>query len=724
MKSFITIISVLFAFTFVQNTQAQCGAGESEIIIDIVPDDYPAEISWELTDIAGNELASGGATGETVCVAANTCLQFTIFDSYGDGICCGEGQGSYTVTVDGVVVATGGDYDDEELTEINCPAGSTCNSAESVEASTTSIDANWDNHWYSFTPSQNGSYLIDACDNSCDAAIWVYGVCAGLQWDDTPAGSSFYTDGGCAGTGAELYADFEANITYYIRIGDLADDCAGGSIAWTVSYAGPISGCTDPLSCTYNPLAEQSDPDACFYFPDAECTQGADSIIIGGTTLYEREVAIDLEVPWEVLWGPDDYLWVTERPGRVLRINPISGNQSVVLDLSDNVYSGGEPGMLGMVMHPDFETTPKVYLVYNFLLGGSNLKEKLVGYDWNGTALVNEVELLQVDAGGIHNGSRLLITPDYKILMTTGDTGSDFLAQDMSSLSGKILRINLDGTVPDDNPTSGSYVYSYGHRNPQGLAFGPNGLIYSSEHGPSTGDELNIIEAGRNYGWPNVVGECNTAAENTFCAANNVREPLTEWSPCPAVSDIVYYNHPAIPEFENSVLMTVLGGLGGGWERVSQLQMNADGTQVVGENQYFDNFGRLRDICVNPYTGAIYFATNGDSYPGSGPNRIIEYRNYAYQVEPPVSDEITESLDKQFIRIYPNPVKGQGQIVFSDSFIGHKYELISYAGQTVVSDKIRSNRVLLNTSELPAGHYFVKAVNDLGTITKAVLITD
>ena len=229
--------------------------------------------------------------------------------------------------------------------------------------------------------------------------------------------------------------------------------------------------------------------------------------------------------------------------------------------------------------------------------------------------------MLENIAGGpIHNGTRLLLLPDNTLLITTGDGGNSSLSQNMNSMSGKTLRMNLDGTIPTDNPDPMSYIWSSGHRNSQGLCNGPNGLIYSSEHGQQNSDEFNIIEKGRNYGWPNVEGACNTNSEMAFCNAFNVREPLTEYSPCIAVNGIEYYNHPAIPEFENSVLMAVLGGIPTVAQRLTQLKMSDDGLSIVEQNNFLTNLGRLRDLCVNPHDGSIYVATNGSSYPGFGPN--------------------------------------------------------------------------------------------------------
>ena len=268
---------------------------------------------------------------------------------------------------------------------------------------------------------------------------------------------------------------------------------------------------------------------------------------VGNTTLTASNVTSGIQLPWELLWGPDDFLWVTTRPGTVYRINPETGATSTVLTKSVTNNGSGEPGMLGMAMHPEWETTPKVFIVYT--TGSTwNGTERLSVFDWNGVSLVNEQILLTLPAAGIHNGSRLLVLPDNTLLMTTGDVGDGGASsQNLNSLNGKILRLNLDGSVPADNPTPGSYVYSYGHRNPQGLALGQGGIIYSSEHGQSNDDEVNVIEPGRNYGWPNVEGMCNTSSESSYCAANNVREPIDSFSPCAAVNGMTWYNHPAIP---------------------------------------------------------------------------------------------------------------------------------------------------------------------------------
>ena len=447
----------------------------------------------------------------------------------------------------------------------------------------------------------------------------------------------------------------------------------------------------------------------------------AQEVQIGNTTLTHRDVVTDLQIPWEILWGPDDHIWVTERRGRVLRVEPTSGNTNIILNIESVVFGGedGEPGMLGMALHPDFPASSYVYLVYTY--GNQfNIRERLVRYEWDGSQLTNEeIFLNELPGFRIHDGSRLLITQDRKLLMTTGDRGNVDTSQDTSSLNGKILRFNLDGTIPNDNPFPGSYIYSYGHRNPQGLCQGPDGTIYSSEHGPQNSDEINIIQAGRNYGWPFVEGACNLPDEEVFCNMNNVVEPIAEWSPCIAVNGLVYYNHPAIPEFENSLLMAVLGGASiTPQPRISHLPLNADGDSILAEYRYFENFGRLRDLCINPHNGAIYFATNGPEYPGMGPNRIIEYRNLEYQPD----HTPDTAIPNQFIRVFPNPMTKNGTIEFSKRFLGHNYEIFSFSGQKMMAGKIDQPLLSLPATEWSTGTYFVRAGNEAGTITKTFVI--
>jgi len=435
---------------------------------------------------------------------------------------------------------------------------------------------------------------------------------------------------------------------------------------------------------------------------------------IEGTILTEYDLVTGIETPWEILWGHDEMIWATTRPGEVLRIDPETGAYSNVLNL--NVYEGGvEPGLLGMAMHPDWENTPKVFLVYNSGTNGSNAIERLSVFDWDGVALVNEEVLLTVDGGGIHNGSRLLVLPDNTLLMTTGDTGDGGASsQNLNSNNGKMLRLNLDGSVPADNPWTGSYVYSWGHRNSQGLCLGPDGTIYSSEHGQSNWDEFNIIEAGRNYGWPEVEGACGGAAENAFCDEFNVKEPLRSWAPCIAVSGIEYYNHPAIPAWDNCILLSVLGGFANpSGKRLSILHLSEDGLSVESEDQYFSEFNqRVRDVCVNPNTGAVYLALNGPSYAATGPNIIKEFRPGVIEGINTIESDHVDAL------IYPNPASDVVTIEVSESLIGGTYKLIDYNGRTAATGSINKLTAQLNVTDLARGSYYLFMQNGTQAITR------
>jgi len=451
----------------------------------------------------------------------------------------------------------------------------------------------------------------------------------------------------------------------------------------------------------------------CFTIATTKNTQA--QITIGNTTLDSATVVTGLEVPWEITWGPDNWIWMTERYGRVSRVNPENGTQNILLDLTEDVFHQSEAGLLGLTLHPDFEDTAQVFIVYTYI-GEGNIKEKLVRYDYDNNKLVNPLTLIDnIPGGSTHDGSRLLILPDYTILMTTGDAQNQSFPQNVSSLAGKTLRLNLDGSIPSDNPFNNSPVWSYGHRNAQGLALAPNGKIYSSEHGPQTDDELNILEKGKNYGWPNVHGYCdgNVNGESTFCNNNSVVEPIYSWTPTIATSDIAWYDHPSIPEFQNTILLSVLKN-----KRVQSIKLNASGTEYENQSSHFSNYwGRLRDICVAP-DGAIYLATNGQSW-GSNPTPQFEHTivkvwnpNYTLSTDP------ENNIKKNQLIITPNPSKGLVTVTVTKS--NELINIFDSKGRLLLSQTLAAQKETLDFSSLQKGIYFIN-VPSTGAFRKVIL---
>jgi PQQ-dependent dehydrogenase (s-GDH family) len=253
-------------------------------------------------------------------------------------------------------------------------------------------------------------------------------------------------------------------------------------------------------------------------------------------TFALRVVATGLQDPSEVTWGPDGHLWITERTGkRVVRVNPADGSVKPVVTIDEVLQALAQEGLQGLALHPQLlRGSNYVYVMYTYDADSSGAEERRAKirrytFDSSSEQLGEPIDLLTgIPHGPDHGASRMTIGPDGKLYASTGDQGSNFLAyycrpiraqelptaedvraRDWKSYEGKILRLNLDGSIPDDNPVLNgvrSHVFSYGHRNPQGMAFGPDGRLYASEHGQDTDDEVNRIEAGRNYGWPLIAG--------------------------------------------------------------------------------------------------------------------------------------------------------------------------------------------------------------------------
>lgn len=421
--------------------------------------------------------------------------------------------------------------------------------------------------------------------------------------------------------------------------------------------------------------------------------------------LTTRVVKDNLFIPWEMVYGPDDHLWFTQKNGYICRLDPGSGQTDTVYYEGQTVVNN-EGGMLGLALDPDFANDPYVYVAYEYTETG-NYKERVVKYTYaNGTLVAPQVLLDDIKGAQIHNGCRLAIVGD-KLFITTGDASNTALPQNLSAVNGKILRINLDGSIPADNPIPGSPVWSWGHRNAQGLTE-HNGILYSSEHGPNNDDEVNIILKGRNYGWPAVQGFCDQPGEMQFCADSNVVEPLYAWTPTLAVSGMIYYNHPMFPAWSNSLLLTTLKD-----SKLYRLTLNAAGDSITAVNVIDGvNYGRLRSITSAP-DGTIYIATSNSNASGNGDpvDKIIE-----------LSDSNMTSIfglhpNSDMMMVYPNPAIDVMTLAFYDEARGQQrwhYTVTNMQGQVFQEDELEYNT--LHVGSLYPGVYFLKMWNDKNEI--------
>ncbi|MBY7142596.1 sorbosone dehydrogenase family protein [Virgibacillus sp. NKC19-3] len=216
-------------------------------------------------------------------------------------------------------------------------------------------------------------------------------------------------------------------------------------------------------------------------------------------------IAEDLDVPWSIEKSEDTF-YLTERTGSIVQVEDGEAEWQDV-ELEHEVSTASEAGLLGFVLAPDFSESNQAYAYYTYESNEGQFN-RVVTLQLEDNIWSEESVLLDdIPSGTYHHGGRLKIGPDGLLYATAGDASEREIAQDLDSLGGKILRMNLDGSIPEDNPFPDSYVYSYGHRNAQGITWSPDDTMYASEHGDNANDEVNVIEAGENYGWPIIEGE-------------------------------------------------------------------------------------------------------------------------------------------------------------------------------------------------------------------------
>jgi aldose sugar dehydrogenase len=328
-----------------------------------------------------------------------------------------------------------------------------------------------------------------------------------------------------------------------------------------------------------------------------------------------QALASGLVAPWSLDLAPDGRVFFTERPGRIRVIQNGAVQPQPWATIRVTQQAGSEWGLLGIAVDPDFASNHFVYVYYTAPGGGPNRVVRM--RDDNGAGVMDQVLVDGIPAGGNHNGGRLKFGPDGKLWATTGESGDMPLSQSLSSLGGKIIRIEKDGSVPGDNPFPGSYIWSYGHRNVEGLAWHPQGGLYATEHGPSSAppncchDEVNLIQPGVNYGWPLVFGIAHDAR---FADPLLESGASTTWAPTGAA-------FISAGPLKDSMLFTGLQS-----KALQRVVFGADGRTVVFQEQLLKGqYGRLRDVVEAP-DGSFYVLTSnrdGRGSPTDDDDRIL-----------------------------------------------------------------------------------------------------
>jgi glucose/arabinose dehydrogenase len=318
---------------------------------------------------------------------------------------------------------------------------------------------------------------------------------------------------------------------------------------------------------------------------------------------YQVEtVASDLVVPWSLLFTSSSRLLVTERTGTIRAIEGGVLKQDPLITFL-GVSSKAEEGLMGLAKDPQYDTNNYLYACYAYETENGLLDRVVRLVDAGSTIREDQIILDNIPAAAFHAGCALAFGPDNKLYITTGDATSKAIAQDLSNLGGKILRLERDGSVPDDNPFANSPIWSYGHRNPQGIAWHPKTqMLYATEHGPSGfdgaggGDEINLIEKGKNYGWPIVSHDKNEAG---------MVAPLTTFTPAEAPSSAAFYAGSVFPQFTNRLFFSALRG-----EGLVAVTIDDQNPSLITTIEKLNvSVGRVRSILEGP-DGLIYFTSS------------------------------------------------------------------------------------------------------------------
>jgi PQQ-dependent dehydrogenase (s-GDH family) len=503
----------------------------------------------------------------------------------------------------------------------------------------------------------------------------------------------------------------------------------------------------------------------------------------GTETFTMRTILSNQRMPHDLVYGTDNNIWFIERfAGTVSFVNPVTRVETVVLSLGSlMVRTGGQDGLFGFVLHPQFNSAkPFAYIAYTYQSTSATIRKTRIArytYNFNTQQLEQPVTILEnIPGSNDHNSGRLAIGPDLKLYYTVGDMGAGQFdnisrinySQDLNVLEGKILRLNTEAEagswIPADNPFNNAGqptpVYSFGHRNPQGLVWGNvNGvnILYSTEHGPFSDDEVNIIEQGRNYGWPNVIGFCDgnyngrstggftILNEQNNCATLNAKEPVrslfpvsnppaegtnnSTW-PSTAPSGTEFYGSNAIPGWQNSLLIAQLKR-----GAVTRLKLSNDGQSIISDTiHYFKGMGRFRDVIVSPDGLKIYVAcdssgstsgpTGGVTSTPANPGSILEF---TYQ--PPITGRmnntqfitrlnVEERTDDPSAEVYPNPAVNYFVIYNYRNEAGRVADLIDLNGRVVKRVLLNNTAIRVETKGMVNGMYVVRVTDAAGKVIR------
>ncbi|MBW4083490.1 sorbosone dehydrogenase family protein [Paenibacillus sp. S150] len=328
-----------------------------------------------------------------------------------------------------------------------------------------------------------------------------------------------------------------------------------------------------------------------------------------------QTLAAGLDVPWEMDFAPDGRIFFTERPGTLRVIENGEVRDNPLLEFPAPFLSRGEGGLLGFALDPAFEDNGFAYTYHSYRSESGGVENRVLRLSISGSkAVIDKVLLDGIPGDTNHNGGRIKFGPDGYLYITTGERYEPELAQDRNSLGGKILRISPDGSIPADNPFPGSPVYSWGHRNPQGLAWQPgSGILYSSEHGQSSHDEINIIEAGGNYGWPLIEGDEAGAGNGAGMKLPLLHSGEETWAP----SGIAFITQGP---WSGELLVANLAG-----QQLLHVSLGAGNGEAAAEAMFHEEWGRIRNVAEGP-DGTLYLMTNnrdGRGSPGAEDDRLI-----------------------------------------------------------------------------------------------------